>query len=102
MPANDLLHPVRLHDVSADARELIKQLLREVLQEGVTQPAVLRSEQAWVYLGISKTRFYKLIREDAYLKAASFRVGAARLWPREGLDAWIKAQTEQPKVRQVA
>ena len=94
MPS-DLLHQVRLCDLSPDGREQLKQLLREVLLEGVTQPATMRPEQAWAYLGISKSRFYKLIREDAHLKAASFRVGAARLWPREALDAWIKVQAEK-------
>jgi excisionase family DNA binding protein len=98
---SDLLHRVELCAISAATRELIKDLIREVRDEqGRAQPkqvGALRAKEAAAYLGIAKTRFYKLIQEDAALGAASYRVGRSRAWPKEALDNWLQAQV-RPRV----
>jgi predicted DNA-binding transcriptional regulator AlpA len=105
MPS-DPLYPVRLHDVSADARALLKELLREVLTEHLGKPrapaGALRGKEAARYIGLGKTRFYKVIKEDPVLKAASFKIGNARAWPVTALDAWMAAQVAQPKLLEAA
>src|SRR5499427_4050324 len=42
--------------------------------------------------GIAKTRFYKLIKEDRALGAASYNVGCSRAWPKAALDAWLRSK----------
>jgi len=44
--------------------------------------------------GIAKTRFYKLIKEDRALGAASYNVGRSRAWPKAALDAWLRSKNK--------
>jgi hypothetical protein len=99
VPSQDLLHHVRLCDVSADARELLKELLREVLAEqGVGQPsappgAALLPDAAAAHIGLRKTAFYAALKSDPTLRACSFVHGkrGRRFIPAK-LDAWMAAQ----------
>ena len=110
MPANDLLHAVRVHDLSADARQQLKELMGEVLREqGVGQrPVVLGPEgvRALYLDDASRTAFYDLLQSDPHLKSLTFKLGDRSLWLVADLDQWIvdyKArQQAKPKVRRVA
>jgi predicted DNA-binding transcriptional regulator AlpA len=100
---SDLLHRVEICAISDDSRELLKQLVREVLVErGFTQPketGALRAKEAAAYIGIAKTRFYQLIKEDPLLGAASYNVGRSRAWPKAILDKWLKSQVDRPAIQ---
>ena len=109
MPAKDLLHAVRVHDLSADARQQFKELWAEVLREqGIgQQPVVLGQEGVRrLYLdNASRTTFYDLLKADPHLKSLSFTLGDRRMWRVVDLDWWIedyKQRQGQLKVRQVA
>jgi excisionase family DNA binding protein len=99
---SDLLHKVELCALSGDARQLLKDLIREVFAEsGLALPretGALRAKEAAAYLGIGKTRFHELLKEDPNLDAASIRVGRARVWPKEALDKWLKAKSSPLEV----
>ena len=90
---SDLLHPVRLCDVSADARALLKQLSRGLLEAGLRPAAAVLGPEEFrpCYLGgASKTKYHALLKTDPELKALSFVLGQRRLWRRADLDRWVE------------
>src|SRR5687768_1790089 len=92
MPSQDLLHQVRLCDVSADAREQLKVLLREVLAEHpkMTPVGALRAAEAAAYIGLSRSKFYVMLKEDAALAAMAVPVSDTRVWRPPDLDQWLQ------------
>jgi excisionase family DNA binding protein len=98
----DLLHKAEMCALSGDARDVIKAIVREALAEaGLALPretGALRAKEAAAYLGIAKTRFYKLIKEDPALGAASVRVGRSRSWPKHVLDDWLRRQSSPAEI----
>jgi hypothetical protein len=99
---NDLLHRVELCALSGPARELFKELLREVLAEqGLGKPsappgAALPPDAAAAHIGLRKTAFYAALKSDPTLRACSFVHGkrGRRFIPAK-LDAWMAAQVAQ-------
>ena len=52
----------------------------------------MRAAAAAAYIGVGRSTFYQLLRQDAQLARSSFGVGAARMWRKEDLDMWMQAQ----------
>ena len=106
---NDLLHRVELCDVSGPARELIKDLLREVLAEQGRQQqsapvGALGAPAAAAYIGASRSGFYQL-EKDHRLAAIAVSMGDYCVWPTADLDRWLlerRTRLEQPMAQEVA
>jgi hypothetical protein len=97
--SSELLPKVDLWRISDEARQaliqLVKQSLREALEEqGLKKPPVptgaLRGADAAAYLGVGRSHFYGLLKEDPQLLGLSFTVGRCRMWPIAGLDEWMQ------------
>ena len=105
----DLLHRVELCRISPDGRQaldaLVQQAVSDVLEKlGLVKPQVakttlrevpktaLRAEEAAAYIGVGRSTFYTLVKEDLHLLAASFTVGRCRMWLTPALDEWMQAR----------
>jgi predicted DNA-binding transcriptional regulator AlpA len=108
LSGNDLLHRVELCAVSGPARELFKQLLREVLTEqgGPGAPVgALRAADAAAYVGVSRSSFYVILKQDPALAAIAVAMGDYRVWRPPDLDQWLqdrRARLTRPKVERAA
>ena len=71
--------------------DLVRQAVRQELA-AAAPPGALRAAQAADHIGVGRSRFYLLLKEDAQLLGLSFTVGTARMWPREALDRWMQAR----------
>ncbi len=58
--------------------------------------AALRARDAAAYLGISRSKLYELSDADNP-EVGSFKIGAARLWARKDLDAYL----DRVRMRQI-
>jgi predicted DNA-binding transcriptional regulator AlpA len=97
--SSELLPKVDVYRLSEAALQqlqpLINAAVRAALEEqGLKKPRVtpgaLRGKDAADYLGISRSRFYALLKTDPALKAASFTVGKSRAWTIAALDEWMR------------
>jgi predicted DNA-binding transcriptional regulator AlpA len=97
--STELFPKVDLWRISDEARQaliqLVKQSVREALEEqGLRKPPVpagaLRGSDAAAYLGVGRSHFYGLLKEDPQLLGLSFTVGRCRMWPTAGLDEWMQ------------
>ena len=52
----------------------------------------LRAAAAANYIGVGRSRFYGLLKEDPELLGLSFRAGRARMWSVASLDNWMEAR----------
>jgi predicted DNA-binding transcriptional regulator AlpA len=100
MAADDLLHRVDVRRISADAQQQIPELVRQAVREELARKSdaptgALRVREAAVYIGLRRTRFLDLLKEDPVLAGLEFKVGRARCWPREGLDQWLRERAAQ-------
>jgi predicted DNA-binding transcriptional regulator AlpA len=90
----------------ADLQKLVEDSVRKVLAEksGSAPTGALRAQQAASYIGVGKRKFYYLLHNDPELAQACLRIGAARVWPKAALDAWMERQVAkgQPKKREAA
>ena len=96
MSDEPLLPHVRVVNVSGPVLQVLADLVNEAVRAALagtgTSAGVLRAAQAADYVGVSRSRFYKLLKEDPQLEGLSFTVGTARMWPREALDRWMQNQ----------
>jgi predicted DNA-binding transcriptional regulator AlpA len=70
-----------------------------VLAELASTPVgAMRAAAAAAYIGVGRSTFYQLLRQDAQLAGSSFGIGAARMWRKEDLDAWMQAQVGPKQV----
>ena len=91
--SNELLPKVELWRVSDPAIQTLEDLIRRVLAERASTPVgAMRAAAAAAYIGVGRSTFYQLLRQDAQLAGSSFGIGAARMWRKEDLDAWMQAQ----------
>jgi hypothetical protein len=58
-------------------------------------PAAFKAPGAANYIGVSRARFYTLLKERPELNQAAFSNGTTRLWPRAFLDRWLQEQQGQ-------
>jgi predicted DNA-binding transcriptional regulator AlpA len=95
--ANTLSLQVGLSDA---AREEIAQIVAAAVDRAMAQlgskrgsvaPAALKAADAARFLGVGRSTFYNLLKADAALMAASFKIGTSRVWAIEVLDDWLRA-----------
>ena len=93
--SDDLLPKVDLFRISGPVLEALSDFVREAVRQELATAApagALRAAEAADYIGVCRSRFYKLLKEDPQLPGLSFTVGTARMWPREALDRWMQAR----------
>jgi hypothetical protein len=73
----------------------VREALAEVGRTRQLPAGALKAAGAAAYLGLSRSRFYELLREDPALKELSFTVGRCRLWKISALDSWIHARQSE-------
>src|SRR5262245_16552350 len=89
--SEELLTKVDLFRLSGPAREDLWAILREVLaEEGCRKAGALRATEAAAYIGVSRSRFYELLKEDQSLEAIAVSMGEIRVWPTADLDRWLQ------------
>jgi hypothetical protein len=92
---DELLPKVDLFRISGPMLEVLSDLVRQAVRQEMAEaapPGAMRAAQAADYIGVGRSRFYKLLKEDPQLLGLSFTVGTARMWPREALDRWMQAR----------
>jgi len=106
----DLLPRVDVYGLSARIRRelacLIGDAVRDALDECGRLPQLpsgaVKATQAAAYIGLSRSKFYEILKKDPSLIHQSFTVGKCRLWPISALDSWIHAKgkqnVESPKI----
>ena len=96
--STDLLPKVELWQLSEHVAQAIREIVREALEEHGdrlrSRAGGMRAAAAAAYIGVSRSKFYELLRTEPYLQASSFRAGTARMWRKDDLDAWMQAQVE--------
>lgn len=81
--------------VALALHELVKDAVRKVLEEeglrrAPVQPEALRINEAARYVGVGRSTFYKLMKEDDHhLMSTSFTAGRCRMWTKAALDEWM-------------
>ena len=106
MSTNELLHRVELCALSERAKRELADLIDERVRAALAEFAPrkrhregLTASETAAYLGVGKTRFYKMLQEDPTLAALAYRVGKRdRRWRSADLDRWLEAQREKPMV----
>jgi predicted DNA-binding transcriptional regulator AlpA len=97
----ELLPKVDLYRLSAHIRDelasLVSEAVRAALEEqGLRKPVApagaLRGPDAAAYLGVGRSHFYDLLKEDPELLSASFTAGRCRMWPTTALDEWMQVR----------
>src|SRR5262245_45414002 len=88
-----------MHEVLKDlVHEAVRSALEDKGLKGIRPPpGALRADQAAAYIGVGRSRFYKLLTEDSQLKSLSFTVGNCRMWAVPSLDAWMRERSETEK-----
>lgn len=87
--------PLVVHLTASQLRQLIEEVvLKKLGQQESTPAGALRPKEAAAHIGVGRSKFYELLKEDPQLAEASFQVGTARMWRKEDLDAWMLAQVE--------
>jgi predicted DNA-binding transcriptional regulator AlpA len=99
MSTNVLLPQVDLTRISDAARQVLTEIVtaavwRALEEQGLRKPATpagaLRALDAAAYVGIKRSSFYKLLKEDPSLRDLSFTAGRCRMWPTIALDEWMR------------
>jgi predicted DNA-binding transcriptional regulator AlpA len=103
--ARTMTFPNQLALISpADLQKLVEDSMRKVMAEksGAAPVVTVGVADAADCLGISKRKFYDLLKEHPDLDRASFHIGKRRLWRVAALEEWIKRQEGRPAVQEAA
>jgi predicted DNA-binding transcriptional regulator AlpA len=104
LPNEPLLPNVNVVRLSEDARReftgLMSEAFREVLEEWSRKkprltPGALKAADAATYVGVSRSGFYQLLKNDPTLLKLSFSAGRSRRWSTSALDKWMQARQAQ-------
>jgi predicted DNA-binding transcriptional regulator AlpA len=100
---DDLLPRVDVYGLSDRIRHELTRLVADAVSDAFarrgTTPQLptgaLRAKQAAAYIGLSRSKFYEVLKNDRVLMQHSLTVGKCRLWPISVLDTWIQAKGKQ-------
>jgi hypothetical protein len=82
-------------DIEAIADSLAKRLEKGLKGKQSLMPAAFKAPGAANYIGVSRARWYELLKEHPELNKAAISNGTTRLWPRAFLDQWLQEQRGQ-------
>jgi predicted DNA-binding transcriptional regulator AlpA len=97
----DLLPRVDVYRLSDGIRRELARLMGDAVRDALDKcgrlphpTGALKATQAAAYIGLSRSKFYEVLKKDPGLMQQSFTVGKCRLWPISTLDSWIHAPKE--------
>jgi len=82
-------------DIEAIADSLAKRLERGFKGKQSIMPAAFKAPGAANYVGVSRARFYEMLKQHPELNRLAILNGSTRLWPRAVLDQWLQEQQGQ-------
>src|SRR5262245_24463275 len=83
--------PVKLsdEDIEAIIDGLVERLEKGRKGKQCLTPGAFKAPRAAAYIGVSRARFYEVLKVDHELAAAAISNGNSRVWPIAFLDAWL-------------
>ena len=86
--------PVKLsdEDIEAIIDGVVERLEKGRQGKQRLTPGAFKAPGAAAYIGVSRARFYQLLKEHPELARAAISNGATRLWPKAFLDTWLERQ----------
>lgn len=73
--------------------EAVRKALEEQgLKKPCPPPGAVKAAGAAIYVGVSRSGFYQLLKNDPMLLRLSFTAGRSRLWSTTALDTWMQAR----------